>query len=75
MYSPRIVLLGGGVTNIDEYPRRLLEQRIGTCLPLSATVQPFEVRWASLGWQAAIHGAISLNSRQPDFHIGGIPRP
>ena len=75
MYSPRIVLLGGGVTNIDEYPRRLLEQRIGACLPLSATVQPFEVRWASLGWQAAIHGAISLNSRQPDFHIEGMPRP
>jgi allose kinase len=64
MYSPHTVLLGGGVTNIDHYPRRLLEERISICLPLSATVQPFEIRWASLGWQAAIHGAISLNLRK-----------
>jgi allose kinase len=64
MYSPRTVLLGGGVVEIDGYPRRLLENRIGACLPLSATVQPFDIRWARLGWQAAIHGAISL-SLQP----------
>jgi allose kinase len=60
MYSPRTVLLGGGVVEIVGYPRRLLENRIGVCLPLSATVQPFDIRWASLGWQAAIHGAVSI---------------
>ncbi len=62
MYSPRTVLLGGGVVDIYGYPRPLLEQRVGICLPLSTTVQPFDIRWASLGWQAAIHGAISLTS-------------
>jgi len=63
MYSPDTVLLGGGVTAIDKFPKRLLEERIGICLPLSATIQPFDIRWASLGWQAAIHGAISLKPR------------
>ena len=62
MFSPRIILLGGGVVEMDRYPRETLKQRIIECLPHADRIQPLDIRWACLGWQAAIHGAILLCS-------------
>lgn len=62
LFSPRTLLLGGGVVDMDGYPRDVLEQRIAGCLPHSGLIHALDTRWASLGWQAAIHGAVHLGS-------------
>lgn len=63
LFSPRIILLGGGVVEMDAYPRHALKQRIVDCLPFADRVYQVEIRWAGLGWQAAIHGAIESSGR------------
>jgi allose kinase len=62
LFSPRTILLGGGVIEMEGYPRDTLKQRIFGCLPLSGMLHSLDMRWACLGWQAAIHGAIHLGS-------------
>jgi hypothetical protein len=39
-------------------------QRIIDCMPHSDRIHALDIRWASLGWQAAIHGAILLSSER-----------
>lgn len=62
LFSPRTLLLGGGVVGMKGYPRDLLERRIVGYLPHSGLIHALDTRWASLGWQAAIHGAIHLGT-------------
>jgi allose kinase len=62
LFSPRTILLGGGVVDMTGYPRDLLTQRIVGCLPHSGSIHSLDIEWACLGWQAAIHGAIHLGS-------------
>lgn len=64
LFSPRIILIGGGVVEMTAYPRDTLQRRIARCLPQSDRIQALDIRWAGLGWQAAIHGAV-LASRAP----------
>jgi allose kinase len=61
LFSPRIILIGGGVPDMDRYPRDTLARRIATCLPDPYRLRPPDLRWARLGWQAAIHGAAHLD--------------
>jgi allose kinase len=63
LFSPRIILIGGGVVEMNEYPGELLRGRIAKCLPQSDRIRPLDIRWAGLGWQAAIHGAVLVSSR------------
>jgi allose kinase len=58
LLSPRIILIGGGIIEMSGYPREALQQRVALCLPHSDRIRPLDIRWASLGWQAAIHGAV-----------------
>jgi len=60
LLSPRIVLLGGGVVEMIDYPRAELAAIIAEHLPLPSSIRPLDLRWARLGWQAAIWGAIGL---------------
>lgn len=60
LLSPRTVLLGGGVVEMAGYPRRRLAAIIADHLPLPQSIQPLDLRWAELGWQAAVWGAIGL---------------
>lgn len=60
LLSPRIVLLGGGVVEVPDYPRERLAARIVETLPVIRSVRPLDIRWAQLGWQAAIYGAMTL---------------
>jgi allose kinase len=71
LFSPRIILIGGGMIEMNEYPREILKQRIGECLPHSDRIQPLDIRRASLGWQAAIHGAVLIgHENDPIEHNG-----
>ncbi|WP_287075667.1 ROK family protein [Mesorhizobium sp.] len=60
LFSPQTILIGGGIIDMKAYPRQTLKRRIAECLPHSLRVQPLDLRWAALGWQAAIHGAVLL---------------
>ena len=67
LLSPKIVLLGGGVVDMAGYPRDRLATAIAARFPLPAAVQTLDLRWASLGWRAAIWGALGL--------VQAMPRP
>lgn len=60
LFSPRIILLGGGVIDMDGYPRDTLTQRVFGALPHAGSIHSIDIRWATLGWQAAIFGAVRL---------------
>ncbi|HRO11209.1 ROK family protein [Amaricoccus sp.] len=60
LFSPRIILLGGGIPQMAGFPRDTLTQRIARSLPAPYRPHPPELRWARLGWKAAIHGALLL---------------
>jgi allose kinase len=60
LFSPRTILIGGGVPDMAGFPRRALVRRIAAALPAPYRRRPPGFRWARLGWKAAIHGAIAL---------------
>ena len=60
LFSPRIILIGGGVPEMPGFPGALLHGRILASLPEPYRRHPPELRAARLGWRAAIHGALRL---------------
>lgn len=61
LFSPRRLLIGGGVVEMRGYPRETLANHIAACLPAGRGVQPPEIVYTRLGWQAAIWGALVLH--------------
>ncbi|WP_167306625.1 ROK family protein [Paraburkholderia steynii] len=57
MVSPATILLGGGVMDMNGYPRETLIGLIEGHLPLSETRRPLDLRWSRHGWTAVLHGA------------------
>jgi allose kinase len=66
LLSPRIVLVGGGIVQMADYPREELRAVVADHLPLPPMISPLDLRWAQLGWEAAIWGALSQAARS--FH-------
>jgi len=62
LFSPHRLLLGGGVVAMENFPRAVLESHIRAWLPGGRGVQPPEIVYTSLGWQAAIWGALALDA-------------
>lgn len=60
LFSPRIILLGGGIPDMAGFPRDTLTTRTLLALPAPYRHHPPEIRWTRFGWKAAIHGAIAL---------------
>jgi predicted NBD/HSP70 family sugar kinase len=64
MFSPELVVLGGGLCAMRGFPKdrlaTLIEERSrfahGVCRP--------EVRWATLGWKSVLYGAHLLSSQK-----------
>ena len=63
LFSPRRLLIGGGVAEMDGFPREKLADKIAECLPSDRGVQAPEIIYSALGWQAAIWGALALDER------------
>ena len=61
--SPQRLVLGGGVLDSQGYPRERLLELIHTNLPNGDGAITIDVRFAELGWQAALHGALALVER------------
>jgi allose kinase len=62
MFSPQVVILGGGILEMDDYPRDRLKNEITGHLPLPPEVLAVDLRWALLGWRAAIYGALEITN-------------
>lgn len=59
-FSPRHLLLGGGVVEMPGFPRLLLEQRIQQCPPVEGGIIAPNIVYTTLGWRAAIWGALAI---------------
>ncbi len=55
--SPATVVLGGGVLDVESYPKQRLKELIAANSPFSKTDLALDLRWAALGWISALHGA------------------
>jgi len=71
MVSPQTVVLGGGVLDIDGYPKDRLSRLVEEHAPIAETGRPMDLRWAQLGWTSVLHGAPIVVaehlSRRPDL--------
>ncbi|SOE74543.1 Sugar kinase of the NBD/HSP70 family, may contain an N-terminal HTH domain [Burkholderia sp. OK233] len=57
MVSPATILLGGGVMDMDGYPREKLAEHIERLTPVVETGRSMDLRWCEHGWLAVLHGA------------------
>ncbi len=68
LFSPATVVLGGGVLDMDGYPRDRLLALIDAHAPAAETGRRLDVRWSEHGWLSALHGArrvLAERSRPP----------
>lgn len=59
LYAPKLLVLGGGVLEMDGYPRDALIRRMLNRVSPRYIRDP-EIRWSSLGWRGALFGASYL---------------
>lgn len=59
LLSPRVVLVGGGIVQMEDYPKEDLLANLLEHLPLPQEISPLDLRWAQLSWEAAVWGALS----------------
>jgi allose kinase len=64
LLSPKVLLLGGGVLEMRDYPRAELARTIIEHGPAAIDIEPLDLRWAMLGWRAAIYGAVEILKRR-----------
>ncbi|HEX4766674.1 MAG TPA: ROK family protein [Lichenihabitans sp.] len=57
LFSPQTIVLGGGVLDIDGYPRGRLGELVEAHAPIAETGRPMDLRWARHGWTSVLHGA------------------
>jgi predicted NBD/HSP70 family sugar kinase len=57
MFSPQVLLIGGGVCEMSGFPREQLAGLIETSFPFAHTGRAMDLRWATLGWRSVLHGA------------------
>jgi allose kinase len=59
--SPAVVILGGGVVAMKNYPKQRLESLLITGNPFAAGHISQEIRWAKHGWKSVLYGAATFN--------------
>jgi len=57
MFSPQVLLLGGGVCEMNGFPREQLASMIEVASPFAQIGRTMDVRWATLGWASVLHAA------------------
>jgi predicted NBD/HSP70 family sugar kinase len=57
MFSPQVLLLGGGVCAMSGFPRQQLASMIEGASPFAKIGRAMDVRWATLGWSSVLHAA------------------
>lgn len=61
MLSPAVVILGGGVLSMTNYPKKSLETFLSSDDPFANLNIPREIRWAKHGWKSVLYGSIKLS--------------
>ncbi|WLI77560.1 ROK family protein [Kosakonia sp. H02] len=59
--SPAVVILGGGVVAMKNYPKQRLESLLSSDNPFARVNISPELRWARHGWQSVLYGAVKLS--------------
>lgn len=76
LYSPKLLVLGGGVIEMDGYPREdLVDKLLNRVSPRN--IRDPEIQWSSLGWRSALFGAANLLEKKQsrlDAVAIGLPR-
>ena len=57
LFSPELTIIGGGLVEMDGFPKSHLEDLVIANAPFAETGLPMKLCWAALGWQSALHGA------------------
>jgi predicted NBD/HSP70 family sugar kinase len=57
LFSPQVLLIGGGVCDMKGFPREQLAGLIEASSLFSHLGRTIDLRWATLGWQSVLHGA------------------
>jgi len=57
LFSPDVLVLGGGVCEMADFPKEQLKRLVAERAPFEQTGRPMDLRWAELGWRGVLHGA------------------
>lgn len=57
MVSPEVIVLGGGILDMDGYPKDRLSRLIEEHAPIAETGRSMDLRWTQLGWTSVLYGA------------------
>lgn len=57
LFSPDILVLGGGVCEMADFPKARIEALIVKKGPFEQIGQKLDLRWAALGWRGVLNGA------------------
>lgn len=68
MVAPQAIVLGGGVLDMDGYPRERLSRLVEKHAPIVETGRAMDLRWAELGWTSVLHGAPLVVSERLAHH-------
>jgi allose kinase len=68
MVSPATVVLGGGVLDMDSFPRETLRELIVNHSPVAETGRAIDLRWCQHGWLAVLHGARAVVAEHRSRH-------
>lgn len=68
MISPATILLGGGVLDMDGFPRENLRELIVNHSPVAETGRALDLRWCQHGWLAVLHGAPAVVAEHRSRH-------
>lgn len=68
MVSPATIVLGGGVLDMDGFPRETLRELIVNHSPIAETGRGIDLRWCEHGWLAVLHGAPAVVAEHRSRH-------
>ncbi|WFR98809.1 ROK family protein [Rhizobium tumorigenes] len=57
LFSPDILILGGGVCEMSDFPKERIKALVERKGPFGQTGQTLDLRWAALGWRGVLNGA------------------
>jgi predicted NBD/HSP70 family sugar kinase len=57
LFSPDILILGGGVCEMSNFPKERIKALVESKGPFGQTGQTLDLRWAALGWRGVLNGA------------------
>lgn len=67
--DPAWVVVGGGIPQMAGFPQEYFRSVVYAHLRRPVPAEAVKFGWASLGWQAALHGAVWLKALREEEHV------